>query len=250
MSESVDEILATIAKLQKTEEDLYHKLTENTQKIAMGSKDALTSTDIDSITQQINELSASRVNLYNSLYQNYQTELTNEKSIKSNLEQQNTVLHMVENELNRSKQRLAEIEQDKNNQLKMVEITDYYNLKYDAQRKLVKFMAISGVIVIVLYIFNLIVNFQIITYIMYFIFMILFGKLIYHLYDFFSRRPDNFNEHNWWLAPRTEEDITAISENTNNLVFDISGVELPSICIGEMCCGKGTTWSSNGCILK
>ena len=67
MSESVDEMLSRIAKLQKTEEDLYHKLTENTQKIAMGSNDALSSDEIDSIKQTINELSASRVKLYNSL---------------------------------------------------------------------------------------------------------------------------------------------------------------------------------------
>lgn len=247
MTDSVDEILASIAKLQKKEEELYHKLTQNTQKIATGAKDALTPSEIDVIKQTINESSAARVNLYNALDQNYKAELTNEKNSQSNLNQQTAVLKIVENELNRSKQMLTDIEEDKNNQLKMVEITDYYKLKSDARRQLVKFMAIAGVIVFVLYVFTALVNVPITNYIVYVIYIILGGKFVYHLYDFYSRRPDNFNERSWWLSPKSDADIAAIS---NNLVFDISGVEIPNMCIGQMCCGPGTAWSPNGCILK
>lgn len=253
MSETVDELLANIANLQKQEIILYNKLNQDREKIARDAKDDVLSTeDKQKIEQNINELSAARVNMYNFLFKNYQSELRNATNAKSNLEQQNKVLQMVETELSRSKQTLAEIEQDKNNQLKMVEITDYYKLKYDAQRKLLKFMACSAFIVIVLYIVNRFVRARlpIFTSIVYFIYMMLISILLYRVYDFFSRRPNNFNEHNWWLAPETQEDVKAISENSSNLVFDLSGVGIPNICIGYTCCGPGTTWSPNGCILS
>ena len=250
MSDSVDEMLSTIAKLQENEKNLYLKLTENTQKIATGATDVLSRSEIDSISQLINELSATRVNVYNSLYQTYQADLKNEQSIQSNVQQQTTVLHMVEDELTRAKQMLDEAEDGRNNQLKMVEITDYYNLKNDARRKLMKVSAISALVVVVLNVFQALVPLELLTYPVYFIYVILFSNLVYHIYDFFSRRPDNYNDYKWWYAPRTEKEVDAISENVNNLVFDISGVNIPNVCIGELCCGPGTEWSPNGCVLK
>ena len=250
MPDSVDEMLSTIAKLQENEKNLYLKLTENTQKIAMGSTDVLSRSDIESISQLINELSATRVNVYNSLYLTYQADLKNEQSIKTNKEQQTTVLKMVEEELNRSKLILDEAEEGKNNQLKMVEITEYYNLKNDARRKLMKVSAISALAVAVLHVVHSLAQVELLTNLVYFIYIILFGNLLYHIYDFYSRRNDNYNDYKWWYAPRTEKEVDAISENVNNLVFDISGVNIPDICIGELCCGPGTDWSPNGCVLK
>lgn len=250
MSDSVDEMLSTIAKLQENEKNLYLKLTENTQKIAMGSTDVLSRSDIESISQLINELSATRVNVYNSLYRTYQADLKNEQNIKTNVEQQTTVLKMVEEELNRSKLILDEAEEGKNNQLKMVEITEYYNLKNDARRKLMKVSAISALAVAVLHVVHSLAEVELLTKLAYFIYIILFCNLLYHIYDFYSRRNDNYNDYKWWYAPRTDKEVDAISENVNNLVFDISGVNIPDICIGALCCGPGTDWSPNGCVLK
>ena len=58
------------------------------------------------------------------------------------------MLQVLEDEMNKSKTNLTALETNRDNQLKMVEINTYQSKSYDAQRRLMRFIAIIGVILL------------------------------------------------------------------------------------------------------
>ena len=107
------DILDKIAQLQQSEENLYSTLTKNSENVALGKPNTFSEEDIDNITTQINSLSAARVNLYNFISQMYHDQNENEKVAQSSLEQQTKTLQLLEIELNKSKQRMTELKDEK-----------------------------------------------------------------------------------------------------------------------------------------
>ena len=134
-----------IDQLQKTEQQLYDALSQNAERVSLGKKDVFTSDDIQNITNQINSLSAARVNLYNTLAELYKSQVHLGKEVKISLDQQTETLQLLEKQLNKSKKEMASLQDQKLNQLKMIEITTYYSKQYDAQKRLMQIIAIVGV---------------------------------------------------------------------------------------------------------
>ena len=133
MSEDDNEqILNDIQKLQKIEQDLFMSL-DNPQ---------IQPTSSTKIISKINDVSQMRINLYkllNNLNGNYQSSLTNSREV---LSEQNVAIEIVETELNRAKQRLAVIEEEKNNKIRLIEINTYYGQSYDEHANLIHFIHI------------------------------------------------------------------------------------------------------------
>lgn len=123
-----EQILNDIQKLQKIEQDLFSSL-ENPQIQPDSSK---------KIISKINDVSQMRINLYkllNNLNSNYQSSLTNSREV---LSEQNVAIEIVETELNRAKQRLAVIEEEKNNKIRLIEINTYYGQSYEEHSNMMK----------------------------------------------------------------------------------------------------------------
>ena len=123
-----EQILNDIQKLQKIEQDLFSSL-ENPQIQPDSSK---------KIISKINDVSQMRINLYkllNKLNSNYQSSLTNSREV---LSEQNVAIEIVETELNRAKKRLAVIEEEKNNKIRLIEINTYYGQSYDEHANMMK----------------------------------------------------------------------------------------------------------------
>jgi len=240
---NIQDLMNEITQLQHTEEQLYKVLTRNAEKVALGKESTLTDSEIETITTQINSLTATRVNLYNALALNYQRGVVLETSVKKSMEQQTNTLKLLERELNKSKQNLAKIKDEKYNQLKMIEINSYFSKQYDAHVKLMKLICIVGGCML----FTLLLRyigplkiaagplFNIVTVIGFFL-------ILKMLIDMYLRKGDNYDEYVWPVGPTNDKDLKDANAKSTAFI-DVSGIEIP-FCIGDACCSTGTIWDN------
>ena len=122
------EILNDIQSLQGIEQNLFNSL-ENPN---------LTSEEQESTINKINRISEMRINLYKTLTgvnSFFQQALT---SSRGTLTEQTAAIGVIEDELNQAKKRLRELEQEKNNKIRLVEINNYYSQQYEEYSNLMK----------------------------------------------------------------------------------------------------------------
>jgi len=226
-----------IDQLQKTEQQLYDALSQNAERVSLGKKDVFSSEDIQNITNQINSLSAARVNLYNTLSELYKSQVHLEKEVKVSLDQQTETLQLLEKQLNKSKKELASLQDQKSNQLKMIEITTYYSKQYDAQKRLMQIIAIVGICLLIC----TYIGFAPLTYII----AILGGSLIaLRVFNMSMRSNYDYDEIKWVLPPSTSS-----SSDSGSTAIGITGPAIGTLCAGSSCCSAGTIWDSTaGCV--
>jgi hypothetical protein len=224
-----------IDQLQKTEQQLYDALSQNAERVSLGKKDVFTSEDIQNISNQINSLSAARVNLYNTLSELYKSQVHLGEEVKVSLDQQTETLQILEKQLNKSKKELSSLQDQKLNQLKMIEITTYYSKQYDAQKRLMQIIAIVGVCLLIC----TFIGFSPLTYII----GIAGGILIaLRIFNMSMRTNYDYDEINWILPPNT-------SSSSDSTAIGITGPSIGTLCAGSSCCSAGTIWDSTaGCV--
>lgn len=246
---NVQEIMNTITNLQNYEEELYNKLLENTKNIAIGSSQQLSQSEIDNTVSQINDLSETRTNLYNMISQSLDSEMNNEVDKTINLKQQQFILHVIENELNKSKKLLSSMQNDSINQIKMVEISSYYVDKYYTQKRLAQIICICCIFLIAISLGIKNSNHFIISGILYFLFLFFICIILYYIYDYLLRTAYNFNEYDWWHAPSTPP-VPTTPPNTTDTPDNTDNTDTTNsfTCENGNCCSSGTIWSSTGCI--
>jgi hypothetical protein len=231
-----EQILNDIQSLQQMEQQLFTSLETNTN---------LTSTQQEQIIDKINQISTMRVNLYQTLsgVNNYfQNALT---SSIGTLKEQTVAIAIVESELNQAKKRLALLEEEKNNKVRLVEINDYYGEKYAEHGHLMKIIIFTLIPIILLAILN---NRGLLPDTIYYglvIIIALFGSIFfwYRMFSIWTRDNMNYQEYDW-PAPSGTSDSATISDDpwfTSNI---------PGTCIGSYCCSTGQTYdtSLNQCI--
>lgn len=246
----LQDTLDKIRQLQGTEEQLYRALTQNAENVALGKPNTFSDTEIQDITNQINSLSAARVNLYNSLSETYKSEASNENNAQQALHQQTQTLHLLEEQLNKSKKKMAAMQDEKTNQLKMIEITTYYSKQYDAHRRLMKMIAIVGVCILISISLEMIyAPLGVVTKPLVILICLVGGFLILkRIVYMYLRRTDNYDEFIWPMAPTNDTQL--LNANNSGSLIDISGVEVPFVCAASSCCNVGTVWTdSSGCIV-
>jgi hypothetical protein len=247
---NIQTLLDQISQLQTTEEQLYNVLTRNAEKVALGHPSIMTDVEIKNITTQINTLTATRVNLYNTLALNYQHGVVLESSVKKSITQQTNTLRLLEKELNKSKENLAKIKDEKYNQLKMIQINSYFSKQYDAHVKLMKLITVVGLCMLATLILRYIPPlkiastplFNIVT-----IIGILFIMKI--LIDMYMRKGDNYDEYTWPVGPTNDKELSSANANSTDFI-DISGIDIP-FCLGANCCSTGTIWddTTSTCVI-
>ena len=248
---NIQDLMNEISQLQKTEEQLYQVLTRNAENVALGKQSTMTDSEIKTITTQINSLTASRVKLYNSLSKYYNHEIVLEQSVKQTIEQQTETLKILERELNKSKQNLAKLEDDKYNQLKMIEINSYFSKQYDAHIKLMRLITILGVCMLATLLLNYAGPLKVASRPLFNIVLVIGIFLIIKvIIDMYLRENDNYDEYNWIAAPDTSEGVTKANKQTPTSFIDVSGIDIP-FCLGSSCCSTGTMWdeASYTCVI-
>jgi hypothetical protein len=234
----LQDTIRKINELQNTEKQLYATLTQNAQQVALGKTNVFTEGDIKQITDQINSLSAARVNLYNTLSDLYKSQINSESTMKKSIDQQTETLQLLEKELNKSKKKMSALKDDKLNHLKMIEITTYYSKQYDAQKQLMQLIAVFGICLFVSMYFQL----GILTTLIVIVGILWIG---YRIINMSMRDSENYDEFNFYPKPSTS------GSEDHPIGFHAKGLGLKNLCIGSVCCNEGTNWDSKlGCVVN
>ena len=238
VAQNNEQILNDIQSLQQMEKQLFTNLETNTN---------LTQQQQQQIIEKMNQLSNMRLNLYQTL-----SGVNNffENALSSSigtLKEQSVAIGIVENELNLAKKRLEELEMEKNNKIRLVEINNYYGDKYAEHTQLMKIIIYTLIPVIILALLN---NNGFLPNIIYYVLLIIVSFIggYFFWYKFGSiimRDNMNYQEYNWYFDPTSAP--TANSGTSNDPWLSIN---LPGTCIGEYCCSDGQTYDSslNQCV--
>jgi hypothetical protein len=171
------------------------------------------------------------------MYKYYQGSSTNIETI---IGEQMVTITIIENELNEAKIRLKQIENDKNNKLRLVEINTYYSEKYNDQTHIVKILIFFCVLLIILL---LLTNKGIIPPMLFkwgFIVIVFVGAIVLwrHFILNISRDNMNYQEFDWGKSPTTPSYNTDNPEGTNPWE-DETGLT----CVAQECCQTGFTYA-------
>jgi hypothetical protein len=137
--------LNTINDLQNLEKQLYINL-EN----AANNNNTV---EQEQLIARINNLSATRVSLFNSLKSMYETAQNNVVNTRNLLEDKMIVSKVMENELSNLDNNISDISDAKANKLRMVEINTYFGKRYTAHTDIMKLiiaMCSAALIVVIL----------------------------------------------------------------------------------------------------
>jgi hypothetical protein len=238
--DNLEKLLNDIQSLQDIEQKLFNSLDDNT---------LLTSEQQDKILKRINQISEMRLNLYKTLggiNTFYQTALNNSQDVYN---QQKQAVRVVERQLNENKKKLAFLEKEKNNKIRLIQINDYFGQKYNEHASLMKYviyMLIPIIIVCIIYNLGLLPTFLFYALI---IVIAVIGSLyiIFKFISIWNRDNMNYQSYDWNFnlnaAPKADNNASL------NNPWDLPDVNL-GLCIGNSCCSPGTIYDReiNKCI--
>lgn len=249
MATSVDkneQTLTNIQNLQSLEQNLFNSLASGI------SNGTLKTTDKDSITNQINQLSQMRSNLYTFLNNNSVNTIQHLASSNNLLSQQAQTVIIVENELNDAKNQLLKMQKDKYNKLRMVEINTYYSDRYADHSSMMKsIVIICAVIILITILFNkgfLPSNFY---YLMLVIIIVVSVVVLWYKYiRLISHDRMNYDEYDWGFNPDTAPKYDTTDPSGTNPWASLSPSTASTTCVGSACCNDGMTYdyTNNICV--
>lgn len=140
-----EQTMNNIQNLQNLEKELYIKLQGETKN---NDKDRQSA-----IIQQINDISQTRINMFEQLKSVYQLLDNNFENDRTNLANKLTTISVVEKNLNNSKEQLNKLRDNNVNALRMAEIDTFFSNKYNAYLKIIQFfifLMIPVVLIVVL----------------------------------------------------------------------------------------------------
>jgi len=223
LNTSVQQIITNIKQMQTTEMQLYTSLDDQN----------LDPTKRTNIINQINEIGQTRATLYNSLKNMASSYQQNVSTSQDTIQQQMFALDIVENELNEAKLRTQQLENEKYNKLRLVEINTYYGKRFDAHKEIVKIIVYVCIFMLITIILGkkdilprniyIVLNGMIIV-----IGIIVIGK---KMIDLSNRDNMNFDEYDWYFdKSKAPSDTTTSSSSSNPWAMPTA------TCVGELCC--------------
>lgn len=234
---SNEQILDDIQKLQQMEQQLFNNLESNVN---------LKPDEQQKVIEKMNQLSNMRINLYQTLsgLNNYYENTLN--SSVGTLKDQEIAINIVESELNKAKNRLQLLEEDKNNKIRLVEINSYFGDKYVEHTQLMKIIIYILIPVIILAILN---NKGIlptsIYYILISIIAFIGGYFFWRRFASIIMRDNmNYQEYEWSFDPnKIATGATLDSSDPWNTNIN-TNINLGT-CIGNSCCAEGLIYDEN-----
>jgi len=234
-----DEILNDIQDLQKMEQEMFDILE---------TRRNLTPAAMQMIFKNINDLSQVRINLYETLggVNNYFQKALN--NTQGTLKAQSMAIQIVENQLNDAKKKLASLEEERNNKLRLVQINTYYSDKYAAQTWLMKILIMTLIPMIILALLhNKGILPNAVFYILIGIVSLIGGWFLVNTWlSIVSRDNMNYREYNWGSAPAESTTTTEDGEDGGDNPWEKD----LTTCVGEECCDETQTYDSteNKCV--
>jgi hypothetical protein len=228
-----EQILNDIQSLQQMERQLFTSL-ETTPHMSAEQQ--------QKIVEKMNELSNMRINLYKTLsgVNNYFDQAL-QSSIGS-LREQVVAVGIVENELNKSKQNLQRLEEERNNKIRMVEINSYFGDKYSEHAQLMKVVIYTLIPVIILVLLH---RTEVLPSFLYNSLLVVVAAIGgYYFWERYSsiimRDNMNYQEYTWYFDPSK-----AVGELDSTVTGDPWASADIGICVGDSCCSDGMTYDTN-----
>ena len=223
LTTSVEQMVTNIRQLQTTEMQLYSSLDNQN----------LSADQRTTIINQINGIGQTRSTLYNSLNNMASSYQQNVSNSENTLDKQIFALEIVENELNEAKLRQQELEIDKYNKLRLVEINTYYGKRFAAHKEIVKVIVYVCILMLIIIILGKKGILPKNIYILLNVIVIATGVVIIgkKLIDLSNRDNMNFDEYAWYF------DSSQVPSDTSSSTDTSDPWEVPSVsCVGEVCC--------------
>jgi hypothetical protein len=248
-----EQTINNIKNLQDLEKQLYINLQNESKN---NNKDRQTA-----IIKQINDISQTRINMFEQLKSVYQLLDNNFESDRNNLANELSTLAVVEKNLNNSKKQLKKLETNNANTLRMAEIDDFYSKKYNAYTKILQFLILLMIPVIIVVVLKRNQTISSDTSNVLFTIIIVIG-LFYiggSLFDLSRRNNMAFQEYDFPLNIKgsTEqgvieydlEQLGFLKDNIDN-EFDNLSQSLSGECIGAECCAKDMIFNTKKSICQ
>jgi hypothetical protein len=238
VQENNEQILNDIQSLQQMEQQLFNNLESNPN---------LTSEQQQSIVEKMNQLSTMRINLYQTLsgINNYYQNALN--SSVGTLEEQTVAIGIVESELNQAKQRLALLEEEKNNKIRLVEINTYFGDKYAEHSELMKIVIFTLVpVIIVTFLYSKDILPKMIYYILVSIISLIGAIFFWRRYASIIMRDNmNYQEYDF---PFNSSNLAVSGSSSSDPWQSDSNL---GTCVGDYCCSTGMIYDSslNQCVI-
>lgn len=226
------ELSTYIDKLSKVEQQLIEQIsnTKDSKEQARLSNNLILIQDTR--TDLINALSS--INAY------YTQNLTGSSHT---LEQQTNAVAIMEKEMEQAKKRLAYINEQKENKLRIVEINQYYSASYAEWTHLVK------ILIVTLIAFAIVINIttyfpalpsEVYSMLMFIISVVSLYYIFMSVVSIYSRDNMVYDEYNWNFNKNSAPKMDSASSFKNSF-------KLPSAmsCVGENCCQDGTLWNND-----
>jgi hypothetical protein len=226
------ELSKYIDKLSKAEQQLVEQISE--------TKDATEQARLTNNLILIQDTRTDLINVLSSINKYYTQNL---RGSSQTLEQQTDAVAIMDKEMEQAKKRLAYINEQKQNKLRVVEINQYYSASYAEWTRLIKILTITIIM------FSIIITIQkyftflpgSVSYTLMFIISII---SLYYIFvtiaSIYSRDKMVYDEYNWNF------NINSAPKMSTNTNF-INPFKLPTIttCINANCCQDGTLWNDS-----
>lgn len=231
------------------------------QKLQSGF-DSLSPDQKSATLMKMQELTQMRVNLFNLLKEDYTRDA---QESTSELQNQVATLRIVEENLAAAKNDLRTLEDQRNNKMRMVEISTYFSEKYKAYNELFKliiYMSIPVILLIVVGNMNLIPEKYVSrenSHNFFLILIVLVGlyglfQILNKTYDIVSRDNMNFNEYDFDLdfdLDKAAAQNNFLDNSGGNGVLGYDTKEFEKLaedmhlgCVDSYCCADGTMYDS------
>ena len=244
------QIINNIKTLQNLEQELYLDL----EKLPSSGSNSEAQKEV---VYKINNISQSRIALFEQLQSFHSLLHDNVTTEKSELEEQMKFLSIMEKHMDKSKSQLNKNKNLNNNNLRMTEINTYYSQQYNAYNQILKIAIIMCLPLLILAILRQrfllpsnIVNILGVISLSVGLFFII-PKII----DLYSRNNMVFSEYDSGFNPDHADNpsVTEHSDNELNMLKNSYLTDLDLLekgdCLGPECCSKGMVYTGDKCEL-
>jgi len=236
-TQNIQNMLNDIQSLQQLEQEMFQNLENNT---------SLTVQQRKQIVDKINNISNMRINLYKTLGNINQFYKKSLLTSQDTLVEQTNAISVVERELNRVKSKMAILEDEKNNKMRLVQINTYYSDKYEEQSQLMKYLLYTMIpFIILIFIYKRGILPNKLFYILIIMVSIIGGWFIVKTWiSIVSRSNMNYQEYEWYFDPSKISTGKTSNEDSDPWSVDVG------TCVGAECCSENQTYDSvnNICI--
>lgn len=226
------ELSTYIEQLSKVEQQLIEQISN--------TKDQQEQAKLTNNLVLIQDTRTNLINALSSINAYYSQNLTGSSHT---LEQQTNALAIMDKEMEQAKKRLAYINEQKENKLRVVEINQYYSASYAEWTHLVKILIITIVA------FAIVINItgyfpglpsEMYSSLMFIISIISLYYIFVSVISIYSRDNMVYDEYNWNFNINSAPKMGTDASVTNSF-------KLPSMmsCVGENCCQDGALWNND-----